>query len=384
FSHTGTGGSSPGQRMQSAGYVFSGSWSWGENIAWATTRAPSGLIDEVELLHTSLMNSPGHRANLLSDSFREVGLGFEVGEYGGREGAFVTENFARSGTGLFVTGVAFDDLDGDRRYDVGEGLGGLTVTAINTATGARITGMTMSAGGYDIVVPPGSYSVTFSGTGIATTSFPVVVGTRNVKLDLVDPAGGSTPPPPPPPTSTAINGTAGADVLTGTAQADRILGFAGDDRLAGGDGNDLIDGGLGNDQLRGGAGNDTLTGGDGVDVLYGGTGSDLLSGGAGRDHFAFDSRPAAGNQDRITDFRAIDDTIWLEDSVFARVGPTGTLSAAAFRLGTVARDGDDRVIYDRQTGRLLFDSDGTGALAPTLVATLTAGTLLARDDVMIY
>ena len=27
FSHTGTGGSSPGDRMKAAGYVFSGSWS---------------------------------------------------------------------------------------------------------------------------------------------------------------------------------------------------------------------------------------------------------------------------------------------------------------------------------------------------------------------
>ena len=33
FSHTGINGSSAGDRMKAAGYVFSGSWSWGENIA---------------------------------------------------------------------------------------------------------------------------------------------------------------------------------------------------------------------------------------------------------------------------------------------------------------------------------------------------------------
>ena len=41
FSHTGSGGSNAGQRMTAAGYVFSGSWAWGENIAWASTRAPA-------------------------------------------------------------------------------------------------------------------------------------------------------------------------------------------------------------------------------------------------------------------------------------------------------------------------------------------------------
>jgi serralysin len=30
FSHTGINGSSPGDRMQAAGYSFTGSWTWGE------------------------------------------------------------------------------------------------------------------------------------------------------------------------------------------------------------------------------------------------------------------------------------------------------------------------------------------------------------------
>ena len=95
FSHTGSGGSTAGQRMTAAGYAFTGSWSWGENIAYATTRSPAGLQDEVLLLHTNLMNSSGHRANILNDNYREVGLGFETGDYGGRDSAFVTEDFAK-------------------------------------------------------------------------------------------------------------------------------------------------------------------------------------------------------------------------------------------------------------------------------------------------
>ena len=186
FSHTGSGGSSATQRMKAAGYVLQGSWATGENIAWATTRAPTGYTDEVMLLHTNLMNSSGHRANLLNPNFREVGLGFDVGDYRGRSSAFVTENFGKTGTDLFLTGVAFDDRDGDRFYDVGEQLGGLTVAARN-ASGQTFTTTTSAGGGYDLALKPGTYTVTFSGAGIATSTQTATIGTKNVKKDLIDP-----------------------------------------------------------------------------------------------------------------------------------------------------------------------------------------------------
>jgi hypothetical protein len=186
FSHTGSGGSSSTQRMKAAGYVLQGSWATGENIAWATTRAPTGYQDEVKLLHTNLMNSSGHRANLLNPNFREVGLGVEVGDYNGRSSAFVTEDFAKTGSDLFLTGVAFDDRDGDRFYDPGEGLGGITVTAKNSA-GQLFKTTTTAAGGYDLVLKPGTYTVTFSGANIATSTQTATIGTKNVKKDLIDP-----------------------------------------------------------------------------------------------------------------------------------------------------------------------------------------------------
>ena len=79
FSHTGANGSDPIARMTAAGYALNGSWTAGENIAWASTRGPEGYQDEVNLLHSNLMNSPGHQANILNADFKEVGLGFEVG-----------------------------------------------------------------------------------------------------------------------------------------------------------------------------------------------------------------------------------------------------------------------------------------------------------------
>jgi hypothetical protein len=131
------------------------------------------------------MNSSGHRANLLNPNFREVGLGVEVGDYRGRSSAFVTENFGKTGTDLFLTGVAFDDRDGDRFYP-GEQLGGITVTARN-ASGQTFKTTTSDAGGYDMALKPGTYTVTFSGPGIATSTQTATIGTKNVKKDLVDP-----------------------------------------------------------------------------------------------------------------------------------------------------------------------------------------------------
>lgn len=186
FSHTGSGGTSPTTRMKAAGYTLSGSWATGENIAWATTRAPTGYVDEVKLLHTNLMNSSGHRANILNPNFREVGLGFEVGDYKGRSSAFVTEDFGKTGSDLFLTGVAFDDKDGDRFYDPGEGLGAVTVTAKNAA-GQTFKTTTSAAGGYDLALKAGTYTVTFSGANIATSTQTATIGTKNVKKDLIDP-----------------------------------------------------------------------------------------------------------------------------------------------------------------------------------------------------
>jgi uncharacterized protein YkwD len=65
FSHTGLNGSSPGERIADQGYRFRG---WAENIA-AGYRTPESVVE-------GWMNSPGHRANILNCSLREIGVGF--------------------------------------------------------------------------------------------------------------------------------------------------------------------------------------------------------------------------------------------------------------------------------------------------------------------
>lgn len=71
FSHTDLEGKSPSDRMQSAGieYMFSG-----ENLA---------LAPDLEEAHKGLMESQGHRENILYPFFGKVGIGVvDGGEYG--------------------------------------------------------------------------------------------------------------------------------------------------------------------------------------------------------------------------------------------------------------------------------------------------------------
>lgn len=100
FSHTGAGGSNPGDRMRDAGFTFANSWTWGENVAWQSIRGAAGFEDDVINLHNALMNSPGHRANILNPDFDYIGIGITVGEYDGWTGIFVTQNFAKTGAAV--------------------------------------------------------------------------------------------------------------------------------------------------------------------------------------------------------------------------------------------------------------------------------------------
>ncbi|MGW6419636.1 CAP domain-containing protein [Streptomyces sp. NPDC055055] len=64
FSHTGTDGSQPQDRIEEAGYTWSRS---GENIA-------KGQSDAAAVMD-AWMHSPGHRANILNCGFTEIGVG---------------------------------------------------------------------------------------------------------------------------------------------------------------------------------------------------------------------------------------------------------------------------------------------------------------------
>ena len=269
MTHTGAGGTNAQQRMAAAGYSFTGSTTWGENVGWQSVSGSTSYQDEVAGIHDWLMNSPGHRANILNESFREIGIGIIGGEFQGWNAVYATQKFAKSGTSVFLTGVAFDDKDGDRRYDVGEGLGSATITAVNSTTGATFSAATGAAGGYSLALPAGTYRYSFAGSGFATMTGTVTIGTSNVKLDWVDPATSATTTAPPPSSGMTLTGTAGADTLTGGADADVLHGL---------EGSDTLNGGAGADRMVGGSGNDSYTVDNSGDVVteYASEGADIV------------------------------------------------------------------------------------------------------------
>ncbi|BAZ45946.1 hypothetical protein NIES4102_29740 [Chondrocystis sp. NIES-4102] len=254
FSHTGEGGSTPSDRMIKAGYRFIGYAGYGENVGYAGTTGNLDLTSAVADIHQGLFKSAFHRINTLTYDFREIGLGNLTGDFGGFDTSMTTQNFARSGSNIFLTGVAYDDLLlDDDFYSVGEGLSGITVTAIRQSDNSIFTTTTMDAGGYQMVLPQGIYNVSFSEYNkIIGTTREITIGSENIKLDL---------------RTDNLNFRIGNDRIQGGTENDTFYGYAGNDTLIGGAGNDYLDGGDGDDSLYGGAGNDTLIGGAGTDRI---------------------------------------------------------------------------------------------------------------------
>jgi serralysin len=163
---------------------------------------------------------------------------------------------------------------------------------------------------------------------------------------------------------------------------ERARGGSGSDTLIGNSTDNRLKGGSGNDKLRDGRGNDQLIGGLGNDQLNGGLGNDLLAGGKGKDTFIFSNTLSGANGnniDRISDFIAKDDTIRLDDKIFGDLKP-GALSSTRFCSGPTAKDSTDRIIYDKATGELFYDPDGTGAAAQIKFATLISKPTLSAAD----
>lgn len=71
FSHTSRSGNDMSDRIRGNGYLGGArSWMIGENLAWGSGErgTPRSIIQ-------AWMNSPGHRHNILTGKFREIGIG---------------------------------------------------------------------------------------------------------------------------------------------------------------------------------------------------------------------------------------------------------------------------------------------------------------------
>ena len=78
FAHTAPDGETLGGRLKRFGYTPEGYqyWKVGGNIAWHSNSAV-----EPDKIFEGWMNSPGHRKNILTEDFRQIGIGTYTGQY---------------------------------------------------------------------------------------------------------------------------------------------------------------------------------------------------------------------------------------------------------------------------------------------------------------
>ncbi len=332
FDHAGIDGSSAGDRMDRAGFDFRPPWAWGENIAvvWGLDDSPLG--DAVRYLHDALMDSPGHRANILDGGFELVGIGIREGEFRGYDGLMITQNFARTAGDVDLEGLPRGDrLVGGEGDDRIHGLGGDD----RLVGGAGDDGL-WGGSGNDRLVGGGGRDMLAGGSGRDDVSggsgADGLLGGSG--RDELNGGGGED----------FLRGGSGPDELWGKAGADDMRGGSGDDRMSGAKGDDRLAGGSGDDAMRGGGGDDVLRGGSGDDWLRGGSGDDDLRGGSGADEFHFGARDG---DDVIRDWEGGEDLI--------------VITAGASRISDldIRQRGDDAVIRYAGTEIVLEDVAAT-------------------------
>ena len=280
----------------------------------------------------------------------------------------------------------------------------LSVISVGEASGGKVT----LKNGVISFVPKSTFSgvasftyVVSDGGGTSKAKVNIAVAARDGSLNLLGTANNDK-----------LVGKNGNDVLKGLAGSDTLSGGAGNDMYHLDDGNDRVTDTSGIDTIRStitrslnayssieklildgnqsinGTGNklaNDITGNRGANFLDGLGGNDILAGGAGRDSFAFTTAlDAKRNVDKIKDFRAIDDTIVLENSIFKSLS-LGTLASSKFAANKtgVARDADDRIIYNSSNGNIFYDSDGTGKANAVHFASVTKGLSLTASDFFI-
>ena len=183
--HTGSDGSDPGVRITAQSY----SWhTYGENVyasAESVFYGHAGFEVDWGPGTGGMQTPPGHRQNIHKSAFREVGVGVVNGMNTSVGPQLVTQDFAtRQSDVPFITGVVYYDLNTNGFYDVGEGIGGVTVQV----PGSTYFAVTADSGGYAVpVTTNGNYAMTFSASGLQFPTTATVVTQANVKVDYVPP-----------------------------------------------------------------------------------------------------------------------------------------------------------------------------------------------------
>jgi hypothetical protein len=185
--HTNSAGSTPGSRVSAQSYPYQ---NVGENVYSTAESVPYGHAGfEVDWGPGvgGMQTPPGHRENIHNPIYREAGIGVVLGSnsMGTNEVGpqLVTQEMGlQQNAKPFITGVAYYDLNGNHFYDLGEGIGNISVTVNGQSTSA----ITARSGGYAVpVTGNGNYTVIFSATGLPSqTNVVTIASLENEKIDF--------------------------------------------------------------------------------------------------------------------------------------------------------------------------------------------------------
>lgn len=173
-------------RMIASGYPWQ---RFGESIfafAESEEHGHAGFVVDWGPGPGGVQDPPGHRQSNFEPAYREVGIGVFNGPGPNDTGPqFVTINFsARANPVPLITGAVFYDLNGNRFYDLGEGIGDVTVAV----SGSDVAGRSAGSGGYAVPASNGDRTVTASWQGMPLgTATTTVSGGLNAKVDFALP-----------------------------------------------------------------------------------------------------------------------------------------------------------------------------------------------------
>ena len=85
----------------------------------------------------------------------------------------------------------------------------------------------------------------------------------------------------------------------------------------------------------------------------------------------------------ISNFDVASDSITLDNSVFTNLSRTGELSSGFFTVGEAAEDRNDYIVYDKATGVLSYDADGSSPGAAVKFAVIENKAALTAADFLV-
>lgn len=182
-----------GDRIRNTGYQFTtvveNIYAFGSSVLESHGAFAIDWGDDIN----GIQNPPGHRNAIMSNDYREVGIGILTEDNPATQvGSLITTQHFANSQELATTdtswllGTVFYDVDNDDFYSIGEGLSDITVNISGISNSEFSTSIqTLNAGGYQTLLSPGEYQVEFIRANNTVKTEIVNIDDANVKLDLM-------------------------------------------------------------------------------------------------------------------------------------------------------------------------------------------------------